>query len=51
VLLTKTAVTDACVKDYAVIEGAGPARWPERFDVTNWGLIWCAGMARGSAVR
>ncbi len=41
VLLAEAAVTDPCVKDYDAIEGAGPARWPERFDVTNWGLI-CA---------
>jgi GNAT superfamily N-acetyltransferase len=37
--LTKVAVTDPYVKDYDVLEGAGPQRWPERFDVSDWGLI------------
>ncbi len=39
--LAETAVTDPYVKDYDAIEGAGPERWPGRFDVSNWGLI-CA---------
>ena len=50
--LTETAVTDACVKDYDAIEGAGPASWPGRFDISNWGLI-CArrdGARAGGAV-
>jgi GNAT superfamily N-acetyltransferase len=37
--LTQTAVTDPYVKDYDAIEDAAPARWPGRFDVSNWGLI------------
>jgi len=37
--LTETAVTDPCVKDYDALEGAGPRCWPERFDVSEWGLI------------
>jgi len=37
--LTETAVTDPYVKDYDALEGAGPQRWPGRFDVSNWGLI------------
>jgi GNAT superfamily N-acetyltransferase len=37
--LTETAVTGPYVKDYDVIEGAGPQCWPGRFDVSNWGLI------------
>jgi len=37
--LTETAVTDPYVKDYDAVEGAGPAHWPERFDISNWGLI------------
>ena len=37
--LTETAVTGPYVKDYDVIEGAGPQRWPGCFDVSNWGLI------------
>jgi GNAT superfamily N-acetyltransferase len=39
--LTETAVTDPYVKDYDAIEGEGPAPWPGRFDISNWGLI-CA---------
>jgi hypothetical protein len=37
--LTETVVTDRYVKDYDAIEGSGPARWPERFDISSWGLI------------
>lgn len=37
--LAETAVTDPYVKDYDALGGAGPARWPGRFDVSNWGLI------------
>ena len=37
--LTQTAVADPYVKDYDAIEGVEPARWPVRFDVSNWGLI------------
>jgi GNAT superfamily N-acetyltransferase len=37
--LTQTAVTDPYVKDYDALEGAGPQRWPGRFDVSNWALI------------
>jgi GNAT superfamily N-acetyltransferase len=37
--LTQTVVTDPYVKDYDAIEGAGPQRWPGRFDISNWGLI------------
>jgi GNAT superfamily N-acetyltransferase len=37
--LTQTAVTGPYVKDYDTVEGAGPQCWPERFDVSNWGLI------------
>ena len=37
--LTETAVTDPYVKDYDALEGAGPQRWPGRFDVSNWGFI------------
>jgi hypothetical protein len=39
--LTETVVPDPYVKDYDAIEGAGPAHWLERFDISNWGLI-CA---------
>ena len=37
--LTETLVADPYVKDYDAIDGEGPARWAERFDVSNWGLI------------
>ncbi len=37
--LTETPVADPYVKDYDAIAGEGPARWAERFDVSNWGLI------------
>jgi GNAT superfamily N-acetyltransferase len=37
--LTEIAVADPYVKDYDAIAGEGPARWAERFDVSNWGLI------------
>jgi GNAT superfamily N-acetyltransferase len=50
--LTEIAVTDPYVKDYDAIEGAGPQCWPERFDVSDWGLI-CArrdGVGIGGAV-
>ena len=40
------------VKDYDAFEGERPARWAERFDVSNWGLVGArAGGARvGAAV-
>ena len=37
--LTMTPVADPYVKDYDAIAGQGPARWAERFDVSNWGFI------------
>jgi ribosomal protein S18 acetylase RimI-like enzyme len=48
----ETAVTDPYVNDYDATDGAGPARWAERFDIKNWGLI-CArrdGALLGGAV-
>jgi ribosomal protein S18 acetylase RimI-like enzyme len=51
VSLTETPVTDPYVKDYDAIAGA-PTRWPERFDISSWGLI-CArrdGVRAGGAV-
>jgi GNAT superfamily N-acetyltransferase len=51
-VLTQVAVTDPYVKDYDAVEGAQPARWAERFDISNWGLI-CArldGTRTGGAV-
>jgi ribosomal protein S18 acetylase RimI-like enzyme len=46
------AVADPYEKDYDAIEGEGPARWADRFDTANWGLI-CArqdGARAGGAV-
>lgn len=50
--LTETPVPDPYVKDYDAIEGEGPARWAERFDVSNWGLIgaWRNGARIGGVV-
>jgi len=52
-VLTETAVAQPYVKDYDAIEEAGPpTRWPERFDISGWGLI-CArrdGALAGGAV-
>jgi len=38
---TETAVAVPSIKDYDAIAGEGPVSWPERFDISNWGLI-CA---------
>ena len=35
----EAAVSAPYVKDYDGIEGARPARWADRFDTSNWGLI------------
>lgn len=50
--LTETPVADPYVKDYDAIAGEGPARWAERFDVSNWGLIGACrdGVRVGGAV-
>jgi GNAT superfamily N-acetyltransferase len=50
--LTETTVPDPYVKDYDAIDGAGPTRWAERFDVSNWGMVGaCRNGARvGGAV-
>jgi hypothetical protein len=48
----EAAVAAPCVKDYDAIKGEGPARWADRFDTSNWGLI-CArqdGTRAGGAV-
>lgn len=37
--LTETPVADPYLKDYDAIESAGPERWAECFDVSNWGMI------------
>jgi GNAT superfamily N-acetyltransferase len=38
-VLTEIPVAAPYVKDYDAIEGAGPACWAQRFDVSNWGMI------------
>lgn len=37
--LTETLLADPYVKDYDTTAGAAPARWAERFDVSNWGVL------------
>jgi GNAT superfamily N-acetyltransferase len=50
--LTETPVAAPYVKDYDAEEGEGPARWAERFDISNWGMIgaYRDGMRIGGAV-
>jgi ribosomal protein S18 acetylase RimI-like enzyme len=38
-VLTERGLDAPYVKDYDAIEGEEPARWAERFDVSNWGLL------------
>jgi len=33
---------DPYVKDYDAVEGEGPAGWPERFDLSRWGILSAA---------
>ena len=51
-VLTEIPVAEPYVKDYDAVEGEGPARWAERFDVSNWGMIGAfeAGARIGGAV-
>jgi len=49
--LAETRVADPYVKDYDAIAGAAPARWAERFDVSNWGLIGALFQAAGDWAR
>jgi GNAT superfamily N-acetyltransferase len=48
----ETAVADPYVQDGDDIEAAAAAGWPERFDVSNWGLIFARqdGARAGGAV-
>jgi GNAT superfamily N-acetyltransferase len=46
-VLTENHLAVAQIKDYDAIEGEGPACWPARFDLSNWGFI----VARGSGQR
>jgi GNAT superfamily N-acetyltransferase len=50
--LSETTGADPYVKDHDASEGEGPARWAERFDLSNWGLLtaWHHGTRVGGAV-
>jgi GNAT superfamily N-acetyltransferase len=37
--LTEAVVPNPYVKDYDADEDGAPARWPERFDMSNWAII------------
>jgi GNAT superfamily N-acetyltransferase len=39
ILLSERGVDVPWVKDYDLIKGEGPTRWPKRFDTSNWGLM------------
>ncbi len=51
-LLSERELDEMYVKDYDSIGGEGPAEWADRFDVSNWGLIWAHsnGVRVGGAV-
>jgi GNAT superfamily N-acetyltransferase len=38
-ILTEKFLDAPQIKDYDAIEGEGPASWPDRFDLSNWGFI------------
>lgn len=38
-VLAERPVDAAYEKDYDTLKGEGPTRWPQQFDVSNWGLI------------
>jgi GNAT superfamily N-acetyltransferase len=38
-VLAERPVEASYEKDYDAVKGEGPTRWPEQFDVSNWGLI------------
>jgi GNAT superfamily N-acetyltransferase len=37
--MSETALSLPYVKDYDAIAGEGPCQWPQRFDLSNWGLL------------
>ena len=37
--MTEVPVADPYLKDYDAIEGEGPGRWADRFDISNWGML------------
>lgn len=40
IVLTERPVSEPYVIDHDAREGEGPTRWPKRFDVSNWGLLF-----------
>jgi hypothetical protein len=38
-VLVEHTVEHPWVKDYDAIKGEGPVSWPERWDISNWGLL------------
>lgn len=40
IVLNAIPVANPLVIDHDAREGEGPSRWPERFDVSNWGLLF-----------
>lgn len=52
IALTARPAAEPYVKDYDAAEGAAPADWASRFDVSNWGVIsaWRDGARIGGAV-
>lgn len=52
IVLEEIELESPYTKDYDAIEGEGPSRWAQRFDLTNWGLIVArsGGGALGGAV-
>ena len=45
-LFTERTIAAPYVKDYDRLDG-GPARWPARFDVSNWGVLVARSRGRG----
>jgi GNAT superfamily N-acetyltransferase len=38
-VLTERSLATPWVKDYDAIDGEGPTRWAQRFDLTHWGFL------------
>ena len=38
-VMSERAIDTPYVKDYDAIEGEGPTRWADRWDISNWGVI------------
>jgi ribosomal protein S18 acetylase RimI-like enzyme len=52
ILMSERNVEVPYIKDYDAIDGEGPVRWAQRFDLSNWGLIsaYVEGVLVGGAV-